>query len=69
VVIQTTKKTPMQVVMGWAGSLLMLAGVGVLLAAGFIVLFMDAEWSEVTWMLVVGAVSLVAGVVMRAVLA
>jgi uncharacterized membrane protein len=69
VVIQTTKKTPMQVVMGWAGSLLIIAGVGVLLAALFIVLFMNAEWTEVTWMLVVAAVSFLAGVVMRAVLA
>lgn len=68
-VVQTTKKTPWQVVMGCASSWLLIAGVGLLIAVGITVLFMNAQLPEVTWMIAIAVVSFIAGVLTRVLMA
>jgi hypothetical protein len=67
-VVLTTKKTPMQVVMGCAGWTLMLAGLGLAIAVVIIILLFNAEWPEVAWLIAVAVVSFVAGVFARQVM-
>jgi hypothetical protein len=65
-VLLTTKKTPWQVVMGWLGSVLIMVAVGIALAAVVIVLFLGGELAEMWWLIVVAAVCLLTGVLLRA---
>lgn len=64
-VIQTTKKTPWQVLMGCASSVLMLSGLGVILAAGVVMIGAGATLPDVGWMIGVAAVSFVTGLFVR----
>jgi hypothetical protein len=67
-VVMTTKKTPMQVVMGCAGSTMMLAGLGLAIAVIIIILAFNAALPEVAWLIVVALVSFIAGLFARQVL-
>lgn len=64
-VIQTTKKTPWQVVMGCMSSVLMLGGLGVIIAVGVVVIWSGATLPEVGWMIGIAAVSFVTGLFVR----
>ncbi len=64
-VIQTTKKTPWQVLMGCASSVLMLGGLGVMIAVGVVMIGAGATLPEVGWMIGVAAVSFVTGLFVR----
>ena len=67
-IVLTTKKTPMQVVVGCAGSTMILAGLGLAIGVVIIILVFNAQWPEVTWLIAVALISFVAGVFARQVM-
>jgi hypothetical protein len=67
-VVHKTEKTPWQVTMGCLGSFLLTAGLAVALVAVLVMTVLKVPWSEITFMLVVAAASLLAGLFIRSAL-